>query len=307
MNKLVIDVGGTFIKYAWMNEKAEILEKGKVQTPLDQLDSLLNVLTELWEKRTTDTDGIALSMPGLIDGEKGYMYTGGALTYIYNLDLVSILEERFHCPVSLENDAKCAALAEVWKGNLLDCESGIVLVCGTAIGGAIVQKREVLRGEHVMAGEFSYIQTAIDDKNFDLETTAACQCGAKGLTQLAADRYGVSLEEAEITYTGEKLFELANAGDEKALDAIRVFSRRLAIIINNLQFILDPQRFLIGGGISIQPLFLKLVKEELKKIRDQYHGNLPLPEITTCQFYNDANLIGAMYWWQKQNRKIDEY
>lgn len=300
MNILVIDVGGTFIKYAWMNENAQILDRGKVPTPLDCLDSFLEILENLWNLKKAD--GIALSMPGMIDGDRGFMYTGGALKYIRNLEMITILQKYFPVPVALQNDAKCAALAEVWKGNLSDCENGVVLVCGTGIGGAIVYKGEILQGEHFMAGEFSYIQTVMNDMEFDLEYSAACQCGAKSLTKLVADSYGISLEEAEKNYTGESLFKRAEGGEERAIHAIRLFTRRLAILISNLQFIFDPQKFLIGGGISIQPLFLKFVKDELKKIRERNLEGLPLPEIEACKFYNDANLLGALYWWKKQQK-----
>mgnify|MGYP005774775239 FL=1 len=300
MNILVIDVGGTFIKYAWMDENAQILDKGKVSTPLDCLDSFLDVIETLWNLKKAD--GIALSMPGMIDGERGFMYTGGALEYIQKLEMVSILRKHFPVPISLQNDAKCAALAEVWKGNLSDCENGVVLVCGTGIGGAIVYNREVIRGEHFMAGEFSFIQTVMDDVDFDLDCSAGRQCGAKSLIKLVADSYGVSVEEAEKNYTGEILFKRAEEGEQQAIRAIRLLARRLAILIHNLQFIFDPQKFLIGGGISIQPLLLILVKDELKKIRENDMEGLPFPEIEVCKFYNDANLLGALYWWEKQQK-----
>ena len=82
--------------------------------------------------------------------------------------------------------------------------------------------------------------------------------------------------------------------------------RRLAIQINNYQFILDPEKIVIGGGISVQPLFIQMIKEELKKINNVYPWDLPIADIGVCKFFNDANLIGAVYVHIKSKElKID--
>ncbi|MGC6174616.1 ROK family protein [Lacrimispora sp. 38-1] len=99
---------------------------------------------------------------------------------------------------------------------------------------------------------------------------------------------------------------MANCGDEKALAGIREYVRHLAIQINNYKFILDPEKIVIGGGISVQPLFLQMIKEEIKKINTVYPWDLPIADVEVCKFFNDANLIGAVYVHIKfKERKID--
>ena len=87
---------------------------------------------------------------------------------------------------------------------------------------------------------------------------------------------------------------MANEGNEAALEALRLFARRVAAQAINCQFMFDPEKIAIGGGISAQPLLLQYVKEELPKIVDIYPQKMPLPDVTVCKFFNDSNLIGAL-------------
>lgn len=300
MNYLAIDVGGTFIKYAVITEECMITEKNKIPTPQEGLEEFIQSLVEIVEKISTTCklDGIALSMPGMIDSRKGFMYTGGSLGYINNLNIVEILQHKTGFPVTVENDAKCAAVAEVWQGALKDCENAVVIVCGTAVGGAVIRNGEVVSGKHFMAGEFSYIMTDSKDE-YKMSNCLAETAGAAALLKSVSEKTGVPLEELN----GEKAFSMANQGDEKALAGIRNHAKKLAIQIHNYQYMFDPERIAIGGGISEQPLLLQLIKEELVKINGIFPWTLPIPDVTTCQFYNDANLIGAVYVHRKAQEK----
>ena len=76
--------------------------------------------------------------------------------------------------------------------------------------------------------------------------------------------------------------------------------------ISNYQFIVDPERIAIGGGISAQPVLLELIKEALKELNTVFPYPIPLPDVVTCRFYNDSNLIGALYVHLKsREEKID--
>ena len=292
MNYLSIDVGGTFIKYAVITDECMIQEKSKIPTPQDDFEEFIGLLVELYKRvsKNCRVEGIALSMPGIIDSKKGFMYTGGSLGYIENVNIVELLENKTGVPVTVENDAKCAAVAELWKGTLKDCDNAVVLVCGTAVGGAVIRNREVVSGKHFMAGEFSYILTDSKEE-YKMSNCLAETAGASSLIKSVSEETGIPVEEL----SGEKAFSMANQGDERALEGIRRHAKKLAVQIHNYQYIFDPEKFAIGGGISEQPLLLQLIKEELKKINDMFPWTLPVPEVTTCQFYNDANLIGAVY------------
>ena len=289
MNYLAIDVGGTFIKYAVITENCSILEKDKTPTKQDSLEIFIQSLTDICDriKGQYEIEGIALSMPGIIDSKKGFMYTGGSLFCISNVNIVEILEKKVGIPVTVENDAKCAALAEIWQGSLKDCQNAIVVVCGTAVGGAVIVNREIVSGKNFMAGEFNYVITDSKD-DYKMSNSLAETAGAQALLNSVSVETGIPVEELN----GEKAFSLANQGNDKALAGIR-----------NCQYMFDPEKIAVGGGISEQPLLLQLIREELAKINGMYPWTLPVPEVTSCRFYNDANLIGAVYVHMKAREK----
>lgn len=290
MRYLAIDVGGTFTKYAVITDECQIVEKDKIPTVTEPLDDFIMSLVNIYRKYEGTVEGIALSMPGIIDSETGFMYTGGNLACITNLNIVEVLEKHCHTHVTVENDAKCAALAEVWNGALKDCKNAIVVVCGTAVGGAVIHDRKVLKGTHNMAGEFSYTMTDAEPE-YSMDNTLAGNTGIKCLLKFVSKHTGIPAEELD----GEKVFSMANCGDENAAAGIREYVRHLAVQINNYQFMFDPEKIVIGGGISVQPLFLQMIKEELKKINAVYLWDLPIADVDVCRFFNDANLIGAVY------------
>lgn len=114
-NYLVFDAGGTFTKYALMDENAEILEKDKVPTPdyrTKTKEDYYAVLDGVVEKYRNRIEGIAISMPGMLDNKDGYCVTAGYLAYLAGSTVGTELSKRYGIPVSVENDGKCAALAE---------------------------------------------------------------------------------------------------------------------------------------------------------------------------------------------------
>ena len=131
---LVFDLGGTFIKYAVITETGEIKTKSKIPTPAkvgDTLENLLEALDGVYNQVYEEykPEGIAMSLPGQIDVDNGIVYGGGRLTYLHEVNLGKLLSERFgNIPVALENDGKCAALAEIWLGNAKDCNDACVVV-----------------------------------------------------------------------------------------------------------------------------------------------------------------------------------
>ncbi|MDO4622735.1 MAG: ROK family protein [Eubacteriales bacterium] len=287
---LVIDVGGTFVKYAVMDEDGSFIEKDKRPVEKESLNDFIDMLVSIYESTAGEVEGIAISAPGMIDSESGFMYNGGSIFCIENINIVDILQRRCKVPVSVENDAKCAGLAEVWKGALSDCRNGVAMIIGTAVGGAVIVDRKVLHGRNFMAGEFSYIFTNADEYSIRRKLSAEAN-GVPGLIRMVSARLGIPEKELN----GEKIFALANQGDEKVRDVLRAYCRQIAIQISNFQYVVDPDRVVIGGGISVQPLFLQLVKEELRTINEVFPYQMPIPEVAACKFFNDANLIGALY------------
>ncbi|MCD8028896.1 MAG: ROK family protein [Erysipelotrichaceae bacterium] len=296
---LTFDVGGSAIKYALIQEDLTIVEKSSVPTPLDTLDNFVETIGKIYDKYKDNIKGIAMSMPGIIDPDKGYQYTGGALRYIADLNTVELLQQR--CPINMTigNDAKCAANAEIGYGSLQDIQDGAVVILGTGIGGCLIKDHQVHTGKHFSAGEFSFIKTDFHDAL----TWDSAWSTRNGITGLLA-RVQEQLETDE-EYSGFEIFELANNGNEKVMEGINQFAFEVATQIFNVHIIFDCEKVAIGGGISVQPLLIELIQKNLDNIFDHLGFGVFKPEIVPCHFRNDANLIGALYQHIQTYKKVE--
>ncbi|CUN93849.1 ROK family protein [Sarcina ventriculi] len=291
MKYLVLDVGGTAIKYALMTEKLEFLEKGKIKTPRDSIENFIDNIGNIYDKYKNDIEGMALSIPGILDSDTGYMYTGGSLEYNTDKNMLKVLGERCKTKIAIENDGKCAALAELWKGNLQECENGVVILLGTGVGGGIIKDKKLYKGKHFFAGEFSFIAGNINVmSNNDKEWWGSLN-GLDGLLDDFAKVKNLNRNEID----GIKFFEYANNDDKDALEILNKFTYKTALAIINLQCILDADKYLIGGGISEQDILIKYIKKNIDDYHSQFEYFVPKPVVDRCKFRNDSNLIGALY------------
>lgn len=295
MNKyLVFDWGGTSLKYATMTNEAQILEKGSIPTPsknstklefYDLIDSIISKYSNL--------DGIAISSTGVIDSEKGFIKTIGALPFLDNTSLVEELSKKYHCQVSIENDGRCAALAELWLGNLSDIDDGAVVVIGTNIGAAIILNRQLRRGKQFLAGEMCAM--CCDENHQNDPYSYIGQHGTPYLCKLIQEKKSMN-----DSINGIQAFKLIHDGDEDAIVALHEYTDLLAIQLFNLNILLDLEKIVIGGGISEQKELMDSLKqsnENLSTIHPDIVKGIqyPLPNIDVCKFHNEANLIGALY------------
>ena len=144
MSLLTFDIGGTFIKYALADERDILSGKGKVPTPQDSREALIETLSAIYKKSTekAQLDGIAVSMPGIIDSERGYVYMGGALEYNNGFAIRDALGEKCgEKKITVNNDAKCAAQAEASLGALSDVKDGAVII--NTSRGAVLNEADV--------------------------------------------------------------------------------------------------------------------------------------------------------------------
>ena len=283
-----IDVGGTFIKHALMDENSNILERGKVPTPKSNRDDFISAVVNI-HKSYSNAEGIALSMPGIIDAVNGVCITSGALEYNNGLRVIDALQSIVPVKITVENDAKCAALAEASSGALADVSDGFVLIFGTAIGGAFIKDHKIHRGAHFSAGEVSFTITDIDGSPTE-ENFWGFQCGVPQLLESYAQKINAPVENV----SGEIFFDAVNQNDPVAVNCLERFTRRIAVQIFNLQMLFDPQRFAVGGGISAQQSFIDHINKNIDRLRAECRFNLPSPTVVACKFQNDANLIGAL-------------
>lgn len=298
MNIVTFDVGGTFIKHAYMNEKGEILKQGKSPTPLaSQAEFLKSIDTII--KGYGEIDGIAISLPGTINIETGFVAQGGSLRYNSQTNLKEIMEHIYHVPVELENDARCAAIAECTSGNLKGISNGLVLTFGTGIGGCFIIDGKIHRGTHYFAGEVSMIITK-DIRKEGLEAVwgSASQGSIPGFVKRVCEAKRVEIAD------GPTVFSWIAQKDEIATQLFQEYCYQICVQLFNFQLAFDPQRVCIGGGVSANPLFVGT----LQAVMDAFYDNLgiPLPrlEILPCKFHNDSNLLGAYYHFHNMQNNI---
>lgn len=309
---LVFDVGATYVKYAWMTAEGEIEEKGKIPTknkPEDGVQDFVESLAGIYDryKEKGIVEGIAMGLPGQIDVDNGIVYGGGGIRYMHNVELQRLMSQRCdNVRVSLENDGKCAALAEVWLGNAKDVNDACVLVFGTGIGGAIIKDRKIHRGKRMLAGEVSFIIDEMTREDLtrlgNIEELSMYEAiekvpfywaahGATGaVCYWLSRKKQLPLEEV----TGEKIYQWIREGDREAAEIMEDMYFSIAKQCCNFFVSFDPEVILIGGGISAEPAFVEGIKryvEQLKKLSIIYDEI----KIDVCKYRNDSNLLGALY------------
>lgn len=273
-----------------MNEVGEFIEKASVPTPREGLDEFIRVIDSLVKEfqQKQEIKGIALSMPGAVNVEKGHIEGASAIPFIHGPNIKEILEKQTGLTVELENDANCAGLAEGWIGAAKDVRDYICIVIGTGIGGALVIDKKIRHGHHLHGGEFGFMIME-DYLNQPLGESWSALGATGALVRLVAKRKGMDPS----TLNGKKVFELADEGDEEVNDEIEKFIKRLAVGILNLQYAIDPEKILIGGAISSREDLVNRINEKLSQMKTDVH-RLTI-KVEKCQFGNDSNLIGALY------------
>lgn len=296
----VFDVGGSSIKYALMDEVGLFIEKSSAPTPETSLELFVDTVESIvknFQKRYA-LKGIAISLPGAVNVETGHIGGVTALPYIHGPSIKELVQERTHIRVEIENDANCAGLAEGWIGAAKDVQDYICIVIGTGIGGALVLDKKIRHGKNRFAGEFGYM---IMEDYFEepIGKTWSTLAAIGGLINQVAKREGMDPN----SLTGKTVFELAEDGNKKIRDEIEKFVKRLAVGIYNLQYVIDPEKILIGGAISTREGFIDQINETLNQMK---HNKDSLTiQVERCQFGNDSNLIGALYHFlQRQSMNV---
>lgn len=302
MHKKIItfDIGGTNIKYGISDKNVNICYRGKYPTP-QNLDDFLNKI-----KNTVDTlktkinkskiDGIAISIPGAVDNSTGIIKGASAVPYIHNCNMRGLITKTTGFKVSFENDANCAALAEVWKGAGKDVNDALFVICGTGIGGSIIKNRKIHTGKNLYGGEFGYM---IMDRDFETgkfknwSETSSTSSTVKN----AAKLMGTSPQKLN----GLKVFQMAEGGNKHCIKAVETFYQNFATGLYTLQYIYDPEVIIIGGAISEREDLISKINKELEFLKEHIGITTILPIIKRCEYGNDANLIGATYNYINSN------
>ncbi|KUP25917.1 ROK family protein [Paenibacillus sp. DMB5] len=288
---LTLDFGGSALKYALLNVRQEFSESGVMDAPKSGMEEFTNCVTSLYEKFKHRISGIAIALAGTLDSKSGYVFQSSTYTFMKEINLVEILNEKCPIPITLANDSNSAAMAEMNYGCLQGVSHAIVIILGSAIGGTIIHNGEIYQGKHFSAAEFSLLKTNGNDDGLDY--IWAKKNGSNGLMRLVQKYKGTDKR-----YSGIEIFNMANQGDTDVIDAVDEFCRHLAVQIYNLQTIFDTERIAIGGGISAQPLLFELLDEYLNDIfrrEEPFALTNVKPDVVPCKYQNNANLLGAYH------------
>lgn len=289
MSILAFDMGGTSVKYGeWTSEKLH--NKGSFMTP-DSWDIMKESMMKVFNEanKNNDLKGIALSSPGSVDIDQGVIGGISAIPYIHHFRIIDELETMFNLPVGIDNDANCAALAEIWQGSAKDDKDVLFVVIGTGIGGAVIMDRKIQRGHNLFGGEFGIM--LLDGKNSFSELGTAVHM---------AERYCRTKNLAVDAVSGEEVFNLAKNGDDVAIKEVNNFYDYLSLGLYNLQFTTDPSAIVLGGGVSqYKDLIPELNKRLNRMLKDKELNSVEI-NLKPCHFMNDANLIGAIAAFNNQ-------
>jgi glucokinase len=250
---LGLDLGGTKIAVAAVKtsdstSKGGIIEKRIIPTPRDGYASVFAAMIETGLEvieAVGGVDGIGVGVPGPIDFKKGEVIFAPNIPGFVNAPVTAVLSTGFGRHVELENDANAAGLAEHVLGAARGSHSSIFLTISTGIGGGIVIHDRVWRGANGVAGEVGHIVALPGGVVAGSGVAGALEAVASG-TALARDATYAFARPMDT----RELFMLAQAGDWKALKIVDQAAFYLGVAIADMQKIIDPELFVLGGGVS---------------------------------------------------------
>ncbi|WP_413376551.1 ROK family protein [Alkalihalobacillus sp. 1P02AB] len=286
---LTTDIGGTFTKLALISVDGQLREKVEIKTPRTFL-KFAQLLIDYYEqhKKAYPIMGVAISSPGSVTKE-GEVYGYSSVPFIHEQNMKVYFETKLRLPVTIENDANCAALAEMWNGAAEGVNTYACIVCGTGVGGAFIMDKKLYRGAHLHGGEFGYMILSRNEKTGHRQTWSEL-----GSSSAIVSR----LQQVETTekWTGPLVFQQAE-NNEEAKKSLDVFFQTLAIGIFNIQYMLDPEKVLIGGGITRQPTFLSRLNVYLNELYVEKPYAEVRASVSLCHYLDQAQLFGAAYVW----------
>lgn len=287
-NYLSIDIGGTNVKYAEINNAGNIIEQGKIKTSHDKEQFLKNIDRIVAKYVKKGIKGIAFCAPGKIAHTK--IHFGGALPFLDGIDF-AVRYKKYDIPVTVINDGKASVLAENWLGSLKDMQNCAAITLGTGVGGGIIVNGKLLNGAHFQAGELSFLQLNMKEPGFD-----GFAGGYASAVQMIKN-VNEAIENDDET-DGLAAFEAINNGNEKAKKIFDEYCKRIAAIIIDIQAVVDLDAIAIGGGISAQPIVIQGINQAYDQVladNELIRKTFTRPKIVEAKFKNGANLYGALY------------
>lgn len=275
---LVFDIGGSSNKYALI-ENDKIVEKfsSKQERSMDDLLKFFEDKINSFAKNHK-LDGIGFSSPGTVDSSTGNIYGKSAVEFITEYNFALEIKNKFNLPVAIENDANCAALAEIFYGKV-DKNYLAFLIIGSGIGGAITKNGKIIKGKSLEAGEFGYMLLKNEEGNFDNFSKLAT---LPNIRRKMIKKYGID----ESTYL---IFDKYMQKKEPHFTEVDQMFTYLAMGIYNIFYTVNPEIIYLGGAISSDERFVREIKN---KLNTGVFKSIDI-EISPVSFFNDNNLYGA--------------
>lgn len=282
-----VDIGATKIACGVLKEE-EFLSKITIPTPKDGwrsvLDSIVATVENLQELHPEVT-GVGVGVPGTHDRSRTRVLFAPNIYGFTNVPLVEYLSQRLGRPVDLENDANAAGLAEAILGAGRYASSSMFLTISTGIGGSIIADGKLWRGFHGIAGELGHVIRVPGGPLPPSGVAGALEAVASG-TAIERD---ATFAFRKPTSTAE-VFRLAQDGDKMAEQIVHTAMRYLGMAIADVQKLLDPEIFVIGGGVaSVGQYFHAHVQEYAREFARGFSDVTIVPAF----FGVDAGAIGA--------------
>ncbi|WP_433945010.1 ROK family glucokinase [Paenibacillus sp. SN-8-1] len=301
-----VDLGGTAIKVGICNEEGQLLHTYEGPTEVEKgADAVVNNIERyvrlILEQSPYEWDqlaGVGAGVAGFTNVRDGIIILAPNIG-LKDVHIRSILEQRLGKPVRIDNDANVAALGEAWAGAGKGVGNCVCYTLGTGVGGGIIINGAIYQGFSGMAGELGHMSVVPD-----LEAIQ-CGCGKIGCLETVSSATGVIRMAKDAVERGDRtslsqvenimakdVFDAAKAGDEAAIRIVNRAAFYLGKSLAQVSAVLNPQRFIIGGGVSkagdilfneVRSVYAKLTPEPLQEGVD----------IVPAILGNDAGMIGA--------------
>lgn len=301
-----VDIGGTSCKIGLFDITGILIEKWELPTNLSDngkyiLDDISLSLQHKMNERgilTEQVQGVGIGIPGSVN-QDGFVYDCSNLGW-KNYDAPREFEKRLGgVKVKAVNDANAAVLGEMWQGGGKGYQNVVMLTLGTGVGGGIIHDGEIVSGANGLGGEIGHITMVPEE-------TECCSCGRKGcleqycsatglvwmtrkMLQTCPEPSGLRVFE---TITAKDIFEAYGTGDEIAIKVIERFATILGKALSNLSYIIDPEIYVIGGGVSkVGNVLVELIG---KVFQEETSGECVKTQIVLAQLGNDAGMYGCV-------------
>ncbi len=232
-----IDIGGTKIS-AVRVQNYKIISRSKIDTGASRSanEIVLSIAQTIQEIMSDDVKAIGIGVPGILDVVNGKIIGINNIPAFKNFNLKEALEEIFPIPIFINNDANCFVLSEAYFGSGKNYTNIAGISLGTGTGGGVVINRKIHSGKLGAAAEFGQIPylNGIFEK----------YCSSEFF-------------EREYNFSGLEAFNLAEKGDEKALEAFKRFSEHLGQLITVITYFMAPDAIILGGSISKSFKYIK--------------------------------------------------